>query len=147
MSVYARFRKETPFAVRDKAKEIEVTIIKTAMNEKYFPKRYRFTLAQQIVDDANKMVDSIVTANALPLNEENLSLRQRYQKAAYIKCEQLLRKFDLAERLSFQIPEGILEEIIGELIAEEKRITEWTKSDKERLKKKNQSDTRKTGTQ
>ena len=135
MGVLARFRKESPFKVKDRAKELEVLVMKICMNEKYFPKRYRFTMTTQIIEDAGKLSDYVTAANALPLTQEFIKLRRRYQKEAYIRCECLLRRFDLAERLHFQIPAGVLENVIGELVAEEKGITEWVKADRERLNK------------
>lgn len=135
MGVLARYRKESPFKVKDRARELEVLIMLICMNEKYFPKRYRFTLVAGIIEDARKMVDYVTAANALPLTDEFIGLRRRYQKEAYIKCECLLRKFDMAERLHLQIAEGALENVIGQLIDEEKGITEWAKSDRERMKK------------
>ena len=135
MGVLARFRKESPFKVKDRAKELEVLIVRICMNEKYFPKRYRFTMTTQIIEDAGKLADYVTAANALPLTEEFVKLRRRYQKEAYIRCECLLRRFDLAERMHFQIPDGVLTNVIGELVAEEKGITEWVKADKERMNK------------
>ncbi|MBE5830800.1 MAG: hypothetical protein E7306_03565 [Butyrivibrio sp.] len=134
MSVLARFRSESPFAVRDDARKIEVRIIKLCMNEKYFPKRYRFILVTSMIEDAHKLVDYIEAANKTDLSPEFLKRRLTYQKEALIRIEFLFRKIILAEELDFTIPEGILLEIGEMLQKEEKLIKNWIESDKTRMK-------------
>ncbi|MBP3781772.1 MAG: hypothetical protein J6I68_00830 [Butyrivibrio sp.] len=133
MSVLARYRSESPFDTRDHARELEVRIIKLCMNEKYFPKRYRFILTMNIVEDAHKMVDFIEAANNMPFNKEFYKRRLTYQREAYARVEHLFRKFMLAERLGFTLPEGILIEIGDKLQKQEKLIANWIDSDKKRL--------------
>lgn len=135
MSVLARFRTESPFEVRDRARTIEVKIIKLCMNEKYFPKRYRFILTTSIVEDAHKLVDHIETANALPLYENFYKRRLTYQKEALSKVDSLFRKFMLAEELGFSIPEGTLKDLGESLSKEEALIKKWIESDKARINK------------
>ena len=135
MSVLARFRTESPFEVRDRARTIEVKIIKLCMNEKYFPKRYRFILTTSIVEDVHKLVDHIETANALPLNENFYKRRLTYQKEALSKVDSLFRKFMLAEELGFSIPEGTLKDLGESLSKEEALIKKWIESDKARINK------------
>lgn len=134
MSVLARFRSESPFAVRDDARKIEVRIIKLCMNEKYFPKRYRFILVTSMIEDAHKLVDYIEAANKTDLSPEFSKRRLTYQKEALIRIEFLFRKIILAEELDFTIPEGILLEIGEMLQKEEKLIKNWIESDKTRMK-------------
>ena len=135
MSVLARFRSESPFEVRDRARILEVRIIKLCMNEKYFPKRYRFILTTSIIEDAHKLVDYIEAANILPLNEAFYKRRLTYQKEALSKVDALFRKFMLAEEIGFSIPEGILQELGESLSKEEALIKKWVESDKARIKK------------
>lgn len=134
MSVLARFRSESPFAVRDDARKIEVRIIKLCMNEKYFPKRYRFILTTSIIEDAHKLVDYIEAANRTDLTPEFIKRRITYQKEALTRVDFLLRKLILAEELGFTIPEGTLTEIGEMLLKEEKLIKNWIESDKVRMK-------------
>lgn len=134
MSVLARFRSESPFAVRDDARKIEVRIIKLCMNEKYFPKRYRFILTTSIIEDAHKLVDYIEAANRTDLTPEFIKRRITYQKEALTRIDFLLRKLILAEELGFTIPEGTLTEIGEMLLKEEKLIKNWIESDKVRMK-------------
>ena len=103
------------------------------MNEKYFPKRYRFILASSIIEDAHKLVDCIEAANAYPITEEYIKRRRLCQKESYIRTENLFRKFILAENLGFTIPEGTLKELGEMLIKQETLIKKWTESDKDRL--------------
>ena len=134
MSVLARFRSESPFAVRDDARKLEVKIIKLCMNEKYFPKRYRFILTTNIIEDAHKMVDYIEAANMIPLTEEFSKRRRLYQKEALIRIENLFRKIILAEDLGFTIPEATLTELGEALNKEESLIKNWMESDRSRMK-------------
>ena len=134
MSVLARFRSESPFEVRDRVRSLEVKIIKLCMNEKYFPKRYRFILTTSIIEDAHKLVDYIEAANTLPLAEDFYKRRLTYQKEALIRIENLFRKFILAEELGFTIPESTLVELGESLEREETLIKSWIESDKKRIK-------------
>ncbi len=134
MSVLARFRSESPFEVRDNARKLEVKIIRLCMNEKYFPKRYRFILTTNIIEDAHKMVDYIEAANVIPLSDEYVKRRRMYQKESIIKIENLFRKLILAEELGFTIPEATLIELGEALNKEESLIKNWIESDKTRIK-------------
>ena len=133
MSVLKRFRSESPFAVRDEARKLEVKIIKLCMNEKYFPKRYRFILTMDIIQDAHKLADYIEAANKLELTEVTSKRRLMYQKEALVRIEYILRKFILAEELGFTIPEASLKELGEDLVKEEKLIKNWIESDIVRL--------------
>lgn len=133
MSVLKRFRSESPFAVRDEARKLEIKIIKLCMNEKYFPKRYRFILTMDIIQDAHKLADYIEAANKLELTEVTSKRRLMYQKEAIIRIEYILRKFILAEELGFTIPEASLKELGEDLVKEEKLIMNWIESDRVRL--------------
>lgn len=133
MSVLKRFRSESPFAVRDEARKLEIKIIKLCMNEKYFPKRYRFILTMDIIQDAHKLADYIEAANKLELTEVTSKRRLMYQKEAIVRIEYILRKFILAEELGFTIPEASLKELGEDLVKEEKLIMNWIESDRVRL--------------
>ena len=133
MSVLKRFRSESPFAVRDEARKLEIKIIKLCMNEKYFPKRYRFILTMDIIQDAHKLADYIEAANKLELTEATSKRRLMYQKEAIVRIEYILRKFILAEELGFTIPEASLKELGEDLVKEEKLIKNWIESDRVRL--------------
>ena len=134
MSVLARFRSESPFEVRDNARKIEAKIIRLCMNEKYFPKRYRFILTTDIIQDAHRLVDYIEAANTLPLTEDLYKRRLMYQKEALIRIENIFRKMVLAEELGFTIPEAILIEMGEALSKEEGLIKNWIESDRTRIK-------------
>lgn len=133
MSVLARFRKESPFEARDLARELEVKVIKLCMNEKYFPKRYRYTVAQSLIESVQKMGDYITIANRLPVNGDYIEEREKNQRYAYAMCEVILRKLDLAERLGFSIPEGLLVELVRDIDKEEKSLKGWMQSDRKRV--------------
>lgn len=135
MSVLARFRTESPFEVRDRARTLEVKIIRLCMNEKYFPKRYRFILTTSIIEDAHKLVDYIEAANNFPLTEIFHKRRLIYQKETLTKIDNIFRKLMLAEELGFSIPEGTLKELGESLSKEEALIKRWMESDKARLNK------------
>ena len=135
MSVLARFRTESPFEVRDRARTLEVKIIRLCMNEKYFPKRYRFILTTSIIEDAHKLADYIEAANSFPLTEIFHKRRLIYQKETLTKIDNIFRKLMLAEELGFSIPEGTLKELGESLSKEEALIKRWMESDKARLNK------------
>lgn len=135
MSVLARFRTESPFEVRDRARTLEAKIIRLCMNEKYFPKRYRFILTTSIIEDAHKLVDYIEAANSFPLTEIFHKRRLIYQKETLTKIDNIFRKLMLAEELGFSIPEGTLKELGESLSKEEALIKRWMESDKARLNK------------
>ena len=103
------------------------------MNEKYFPKRYRFILTMDIIQDAHKLADYIEAANKLELTEVTSKRRLMYQKEALVRIEYILRKFILAEELGFTIPEASLKELGEDLVKEEKLIKNWIESDRVRL--------------
>ena len=129
MSVLARYREESKFEVIDHAKEMEIKIYGYCMNEKYFPKKHRFSLTMHIIEDAGSVPDLITEAQ----REQPGSLHRReLQNKAFAKCENILRRIELAEVNGLPIPNGILVEITEGMIKEEKLLIGWQKSDKER---------------
>ena len=119
MTIYARERKTTAIQYIVTVQKLQVEILSYVMKDKYFPKKYRYILVQDIMNKANELADNVIGSNsAFPNTEERLSLRKRYLDRAIINCRQLENKFLLACRVIKEVTPESLKNITGLLLEE-----------------------------
>lgn len=110
------------------AEQAEYKIIKMTMNEKYFPKRARFIITNQIIDSVMSMANNMNIANSIfPNTEEKVRIREQYQYIGRGNLNSLESQLNLANKL-FNIPSGVLDEIFVILKEIKSRYSNWVKS-------------------
>ena len=110
------------------AEQAEYKIIKMTMNEKYFPKRARFIITNQIIDSVMSMANNMNIANSIfPNTEEKVKIREQYQYIGRGNLNSLESQLNLANKL-FNIPSGVLDEIFVILKKKKSRYSNWVKS-------------------
>ena len=110
------------------AEQAEYKIIKMTMNEKYFPKRARFIITNQIIDSIMSMANNMNIANSIfPNTEEKVKIREQYQYIGRGNLNSLESQLNLANKL-FNIPSGVLDEIFVILKEIKSRYSNWVKS-------------------
>lgn len=110
------------------AEQVEYKIIKMTMNEKYFPKRARFIITNQIIDSVMSMANNMNIANSIfPNTEEKVKIREQYQYIGRGNLNSLESQLNLANKL-FNIPSGVLDEIFVILKEIKSRYSNWVKS-------------------
>ena len=93
MSVYARERKETVTQYIVTAQKLQTVTIQILMNEKKFPKKWRYILVQDAILKVNEILDNVIAAhNLFPTTEERLKQRKQSLYNAVIGCYQLENK-------------------------------------------------------
>lgn len=98
MSVRANERNQGELTVIIKAKEMAAHTLRITNNEKNFPKRYRLTLTNKIVDKAFDIYTLLYEANELyPHNAAELEMRQNKQRQAMAYCRSLMAMIDIAK--------------------------------------------------
>ena len=96
--VYVKDRKETSLQFYANALKFTKEIIKFVMREKVVPKKWRFTLCQDIILKCAELLDNITHANSIwPSDEEKLKERKKYQTEAICNCFQLQNKLIILE--------------------------------------------------
>lgn len=82
------------------AEQAEYKIIKMTMNEKYFPKRARFIITNQIIDSVMSMANNMNIANSIfPNTEEKVKIREQYQYIGRGNLNSLESQLNLANKL------------------------------------------------
>lgn len=136
MSVPAGLREEGKLKVLTVANDLLHYTKQICNNEKYFPKRIRWISTIDIVKYTYKLVDSIVFANAIKVeNEEDFKRRYNFQKTAYELTFVLVNRINLA--YMEQNIDGHKMEVWSEKIyAVQYLLRNWISKDKERFNKK-----------
>lgn len=136
MSVPAGLREEGKLKVLTVANDLLHYTKTICNNEKYFPKRIRWISTYDIVKYTYKLVDSIVFANAIKVeNEEDFKRRYNFQKTAYELTFVLVNRINLA--YMEQNIDGHKMEVWSEKIyAVQYLLRNWISKDKERFNKK-----------
>ena len=110
------------------AGELEYKIIRMTLNEKYFPKRAIFIIANMLIDSITDVSANFFAANAIyPNNEEKLKIREQYQIIGKSNLSALEHQLNVANQL-FNIPDGVLNEIFGLTSQINKKYNNWFKS-------------------
>lgn len=98
MSVRANERNQGELTVIVKAKEMAAHTLSLTNNEKVFPKRYRLTLTNKIVDKAFEVYTLLYEANEIyPHNGRELEMRQNKQRQAMAYCRSMMAMIDIAK--------------------------------------------------
>lgn len=133
MSVIVSKRGKQKFGVITKALELAAYTVKICSNEKNFPKKYRWVITKDIVNEALHIVTSIRKANNLDLRHASLrDKRLEYQMEANGSCEALLTLIEVAWDV-MPLSDDRVEFWTGLVIAVEEALAVWRESDKKRI--------------
>lgn len=121
------------FGVITKAKDLVKHTFMMTNSDKRFPRKYRFTLVNRMIDRALEIYDLIEDANELDLADPQEYRERRYeQKKALTKCKQLLFLIEVAaerERITKEQCEAW-----SRCVLDVKNMTAtWRKRDRERV--------------
>jgi uncharacterized Fe-S center protein len=104
MSVRVSERSQGDLDVIVKAKQMAVHTAETTNNTNYFPKRYRLTITDKIVDKSFEIFTLLYEANEIyPRNKRDFEERQRNQRRAMACCRMLVAMIDVSKTL-FHLP-------------------------------------------
>lgn len=136
MSVRVDERSQGELTVIVKAKEMAAHTLRITNNEKNFPKRYRFTLTNKIVDKAFDVYTLLYEANEIyPHNGRELEMRQNKQREAMAYCRSMMAMIDIAKEAFSLSPDKVA--YWAKMIFEVRTMTAaWYKKDMERFGKK-----------
>jgi len=119
----------------EKAKELAGYVIRLTSNEKKFPKRYRFTVTEKIINRALSIADCLAMANEIfPNTVVELDRRILYMKEARASCRSLLLMVEVAAN-TFNVQPSTFRELTVSVKDLKKHVTAWIEKDKERFKK------------
>ena len=105
------------------------------MNEKYFPKRARFIITNQIIESTMNVAKNFNIANNIfPNKEGNVKFREQYQAIGKANLISLEHQLNLCNRL-FNIPSSVLEEIFDMINEIKSKYSNWVKSARKTLKR------------
>ena len=105
------------------------------MNDKYFPKRARFIITNQIIESTMNVAKNFNIANNIfPNKEENVKFREQYQAIGKANLISLEHQLNLCNRL-FNIPSSVLEEIFDMINEIKSKYSNWVKSARKTLKR------------
>ena len=131
MPVYAKDRKETSIQYIVTAQKLQVAADRYVMNEKRVPKKWRYMLAQDVINKVSELLDNVVASNTVfPNTEERLALRKKYLQQAVINCFQLENKLLCMVRVIETVTPNSLSEItslLSDEIALLKRVMQNAK--------------------
>ena len=91
--VYARKRSVSDYEFFNTARAIKLAVNKLMLNEKYVPKRYRFTNAVPTIEMARNIVYNINRSDQFyPNSSFNVLQRRKYLSLAIADCEQICQE-------------------------------------------------------
>lgn len=112
-----------------KAKKLTVHTIKVTSNSKKFPKKYRFTLCDNMQRKAMSIYELLLEANRTLIN--NASERNELQTKAILNCDELLFYIEMCLELEIIQPNSA--EYWSGLVSDIKHMTiAWRTKDKKR---------------
>lgn len=121
------------YDVLQASKELAGYTLKLTMNEKHFPKRYRFSVTEKLNNKVIEIIDLLVMANELyPNSRIELERRLLWQKQARAACRSLMTLMEIAAD-TFGVNAGTLEHWTGQAADVRRHITAWIIADKERF--------------
>jgi uncharacterized Fe-S center protein len=105
MSVRVSERSQGDLDVIVKAKQMAAHTVEITNNTNYFPKRYRMTITDKIVNKSFEIFMLLYEANEIyPRNKRDFEDRQRNQRRAMACCRTLVAMIDIAKTL-FHLPD------------------------------------------
>ena len=134
MSVLKNKRQPGKLQVVVKAREVAVYTTQILNNEKCFPKRSRWIIAQSIADEAVGILACCRRANAVSvMYDTDYKYGRQQQIQAYSMCEALLTKIEIAHGL-YGIETRRVECWVGLIVETETLLRKWILSDEKRYK-------------
>lgn len=134
MSVRKNDRTEGDLTVIVKAKELAAYTLRITHNEKVFPKRYRFSMTERILEKTMNILTELIEANELyPHNKRELEARQLKQRQAMAYCRSLLTLVDICYE-AFSIDTGKIEFWTRSVVEVRNLTIGWIKKDEERFR-------------
>lgn len=134
MSVPKSKRSHGRLEALTKARAIKNYTLQVCTNEKNFPKRYRWCITNNIVEETTEICRKIVRANAIRVvNIDDYNRRILFQKEAYELTEVLLEDIDTAYTF-FHLTSNRVEYWTAEIEELQKLLKGWMRSDAERYK-------------
>ena len=131
---HERERTSGDYDILQKAKELAGYTIRITSNEKNFPKRYRFTVTEKIINKSLFIFDSLMMAYEIYPNDRiEFEKRILYEKEARAACRSLLTMMEVAAN-AFDIKAGTFEHWTEKAVDLRQHITGWIKSDVNRFK-------------
>lgn len=120
--VFARNKKETFFAPRDYAAELQDAVTAYVMNEKRIPKRWKYVIGLDLIRKTDEIMDLAIDANRIPTDETHAEKRRDKWDECLTACDQLDRKLKRAQKNIPTATAGSMKEILAWLDKEEKAI-------------------------
>ena len=135
MAVVKSKRGESELDIITKSRELAVYTINICTNEKNFPKRYRWCVANEIVRSATSIHRNIRRANEVFVkDDDDYKLRKDYQNTALSEIGGLLGDMDIAFEL-YGVDDKRMYHWVGLVINVQVLLRNWKKSDDKRFNK------------
>ena len=132
MSLPASKRSQGEMVVITKARLLREYTIKTCTNEKHFPKRYRWCITKNIIDNCNQVTDLILAANEVKVEHLSDKLRRlERQKTALELTAVLLDNINVAYDV-FHFKIKTLDEWTRRITDIQNLLRAWIRSDSTR---------------
>jgi hypothetical protein len=136
MSVVESERGETKMAWWKSVTKLNAYTIKAVTNEKVIPKRYRWLIAQKIIDSSMSMLTNSIKANSVYVKEEfkqsDYELRRKFQKLAYAETHTMLTLIDVAYKTFGTINDKKHKTWIGLILVAQTDLKNWIENDSKR---------------
>lgn len=117
------------------AKELAAFTMRVTMNEKNFPKRYRFTFVDRMQMQALRILEELTLASEIyPDTRFEFDRRRGHMKEARASARALLALAEVAVA-TFNVKPSTFAQWARAAASIQKQITGWIKSDDERFKK------------
>lgn len=129
-------RTEGDYDILQKAKEVAGYVLRITQNEKFFPKRYRFSVTNKMQEKAMDIVEKLVEAYEIyPNSQKEFDERISRMKVARAEIRSLLTLTEVAAE-TFGIRASAFEHLTRLLVDLKTHLTAWIRSDLKRFKDK-----------
>ena len=136
MAVVESERGETKMAWWKSITKLNAYTIKAVTNEKVIPKRYRWVVAQRLLDSSMSMLENAIKANSVYVKEQfkqsDYELRRRFQKLAYAETHTMLTLVDIAYKAFKEMTEHKVKTWIGLILLAQTDLKNWIENDSKR---------------
>lgn len=136
MSVVESERGETKMAWWKSVTKLNDYTIKAVTNEKVIPKRYRWLIAQKIIDSSMSMLTNAIKANSVYVKEEfkqsDYELRRKFQKLAYAETHNMLTLIDVSYKTFKTITDKKHKTWISLILVAQTDLKNWIENDSKR---------------
>lgn len=136
MAVVESERGETKMAWWKSITKLNAYTIKAVTNEKVIPKRYRWVVAQRLLDSSMSMLENAIKANSVYVKEQfkqsDYELRRRFQKLAYAETHTMLTLVDIAYKTFKEMTEHKVKTWIGLILLAQTDLKNWIENDSKR---------------